>query len=176
MSSSDPDRYGKEVDPLMQPQQKSKFYSITGRPAAADTENGLSDCCQFCLLHFHKFHNMIGNVCQVCGRVAEPIRRDKQDSIKITSINSSTEPANMRAVSLDVDYSPLMDTDPTRSMVPRGGEVMTASSIGEAVRKLRTAEQSSTTMARAALTGQKFILKTTGKEDKNKVLFDDNNK
>lgn len=167
------DKYGIEIDPLMQSQQKSKFYSLTSRPA--DFEAGLSDYCQFCLHHFHHFHNMINNVCQVCGRVAEPVRRDKQDSIEITSINSSKEPANMKAVSLDIDYSPLLN-DSTRSSVPSGDrEVMTANSIGEAVRKLRTAEQANTTLARAAaLRGDKFIVKSNVSKDREKVYFDNN--
>ena len=170
----DPDKYGKEIDPLMQTQQKtSKFYSLTNRPA--DIENGLSDYCQVCLHHFHKFHNMIANVCQVCGRVAEPIRRDKQDNLAITSINSSAAPANIRAVSMEIDYSPVTG-DQTRSSIRDDGKGrMTANSIGEAVRKLSMAEQSNTRMTRAALTGQQFIVKTTGNNyDKNRAQLDNN--
>jgi len=168
----DPAKYGKEVDPLIQSQQqKNKFYSLTNRPA--DIENGLSDYCQVCLLHFHKFHNMVANVCQVCGRVAEPIRRDKQDnSLAVTSINSSVAPPNIRAVSMEIDYTPITG-DQTHSVI-RENERMTANSIGEAVRKLRYAEQSNTRMARAALTGTKFIVKTIGHNDKNKAQLDNN--
>ena len=171
----DPAKYGKEVDPLIQSQQqKNRFYSLTNRPA--DIENGLSDYCQVCLLHFHKFHNMVANVCQVCGRVAEPIRRDKQDnSLAVTSINSSVAPPNIRAVSMEIDYSPVTG-DQTRSSIRDDGKGrMTANSIGEAVRKLSMAEQSNTRMTRAALTGQQFIVKTTGNNyDKNRAQLDNN--
>ena len=169
-AENDSDKYGKEIDPLIQSQQKNKYYSLTSRPA--DVENGLSDYCQFCLLHFHKFHIMRANVCQVCGRVAEPIRRDKQDSLAVTSINSSASPPNIRAVSMEIDYSPIT-SDPTHSII-KENERMTANSIGEAVRKLRYAEQSNTRMTRAALTGQKYIVKTTGHNDKNKAQLDNN--
>jgi len=171
VENTDPDKYGREIDPLIQSQQKNKYYSLTNRPA--DIENGLSDYCQFCLLHFHKFHNMRANVCQVCGRVAEPIRRDKQDSLAVTSINSSALPPNIRGVSMEIDYSPITN-DPTHSIIMENESRMTANSIGEAVRKLRYAEQSNTRMARAALTGTKYIVKTSGYNDKNKAQLDNN--
>jgi len=168
---NNPEAYGKEIDPLTHIQNKNKFYSLTNK--IADSESGLFDYCQFCLLNFHRFHNMVLNVCQVCGRVAEPIRKDKQDNLAVTSVNSSATPVSVRAVSMDIDYTPITH-DPTQSLSPRDGEVMTANSIGEAMRKLRWAEKSTSRLARAALTGQKFIVKFTGTGDKQKVQFDNN--
>lgn len=158
-----------ETDPILN--EQGKWYSSASSPARYD--EGLYDYCVYCLNNFKKFYSMINNVCQSCGRVADPIFKNKQENIAVTSINDDVNPNNLKAVSLDYDYSPLLN-DPTTGL--NNDDVrMSAISAGEAMRKIRTVEQANTSIARAAqLRGEKYIQKTNASKDKDKVYFDNN--
>ena len=158
-----------ETDPISNEQRK--WYSSASSPARY--EEGMYDYCLYCLNNFKKFYNMVNNICQSCGRVADPVFKNKQENIAVTSINSDITPEQLKAVSLEYDYSPML-SDPTTGF-NEADTRMSANSIGEAVKKLRMAEQLNTSLARAAQTnGIKYIQKTNVSKDKEKVLFDGN--
>ena len=158
-----------ETDPIGNEQKK--WYSSASSPARYN--EGLYDYCVYCINNFKKFYSMINNVCQSCGRVADPVFKNKQVDIQVTSINDDVNPGNLKAVSLEFDYVPL-HSDPTTGF-NEADTRMSANSIGEAVKKLRMAEQLNTSLARAAQTnGIKYIQKTNVSKDKDKLLFDNN--
>lgn len=158
-----------ETDPISS--ETGRWYSSASSPARYD--DGLYDYCLYCLQNFKKFYSMVNNVCQSCGRVADPVFRNKQENIEVTSVNSEATPERMRAVSLEYDYSPLLK-DPTTGFNDADTR-MSANSIGEAVQKLRTAEQANTSLARAAQrNGVKYIQKSTYSKDDGKLLYDNN--
>jgi hypothetical protein len=120
---------------------------------------------------------MVNNVCQSCGRVADPVFKNKQEKIEVTSVNSSLgDTAGLKAVSLEFDYFNLFEVDDTTSGLNDRDTRMTANSIGEAVQKLRVAEQRNTSIAKAArLRGSRYTQKTNVSDDEdNRLLYDSN--
>ena len=162
--------YHQDTDPISG--ENRKWYSSSSSPARYD--DGLYDYCVYCLDNFKKFYSMVNNVCQSCGRVADPVFKNKQENIAVTSINSEITPEQLKGVSLEYDYSPLL-SDPTTGFNEGDKTRMSANSIGEAVKKLRLAEQMNTSLARAAqLSGLTYIQKTNVSKDRDKRLFDNN--
>lgn len=160
------------MDPITK--ERKKWYSSSSSPARYD--DGLYDYCVYCLNNFKKFYNMVNNVCQSCGRVADPVFKNKQENIAVTSVNADMNTDQMKAVSLDFDYSPLLKDDPTTTGFSDRDTHMTANSIGEAMKKLRTAEQANTSIARAAqLRGERYVVKSSYSKDRDKVMLDNNN-
>lgn len=162
--------YHQDTDPISG--ENRKWYSSASSPARYD--DGLYDYCLYCLDNFKKFYSMVNNVCQSCGRVADPVFKNKQENIAVTSINSEITPEQLKGVSLEYDYSPML-SDPTTGFNEGGDTRMSAASIGEAVKKLRLAEQMNTSLARAAQRNElKYIQKTNVSKDRDKRLFDNN--
>jgi hypothetical protein len=172
-SSSQPQ--DNSTDPISGETQR--WYSSASSPARY--EDGLYDYCLYCLQNFHRFYDMVNNVCQSCGRVADPVFKNKQEKIEVTSVNSILgDTERLKAASLEFDYSNLLSVDDTTSGLNDRDTRMTANSIGEALTKLRVAEQRNTTIARAArLRGLKYIQKSTySAEDSGggELLYDGN--
>lgn len=151
--------------------KNNSWYSAAVNPV--NDEEGLSDYCGFCLTNFRQFNPMMHNVCQSCGRVAEPVMRDDQENIKVTSLNSSVDDELRTAASIEYDYSPIFDIDPTIDGIPGANQRMSANSAGEAIRKINTVERSRSKIAAAALRNERFLIKTDLTKDK-KVYFDSN--
>jgi hypothetical protein len=152
------------------------WYSTTPNPVRSD--QGLNEHCLYCLTNFRQYHPMINNICQSCGRVAEPVMRDDQENIRVTSLNAGMDNNNrLKGIAMEIDYSPSgPDKDPSINSGLINQRRMTANSIGEATEKLRQADLQNTKMARAAaLMGQGYIVKTNIDKDAKKRLFDNNN-
>ena len=159
-----------EFDPVSS--ESRPWYSSTSSPARYD--EGLYDYCLYCIQNFRKMYSMVNNVCSSCGRVADPVFKNKQENIAVTSVNAPLDMNELKGVSMEFDYSPL-NTDPTTGLFTDNQTRMTAKSAGEAMKKIRTVEEQNTIVARAAqMRGEKFIQKTTASKDDNKLLFDNN--
>jgi len=165
---SDPNSFGLDIS------IKKDWYSISSDKN--DAESILDDYCAFCLTNFRQYHPILNNVCQSCGRVAEPIIRDDQEFMKASSNNSlsSTDDSVFQGASLDIDYSPIEVADPTKDTIYGSGQRMTAVGAGEAIRKINEVDRMQSKVVSAMLRNEKFLVKTNIGKDK-MVQFDSNN-
>lgn len=172
MSYTNPSNNNVNNDDIVANEKNRQWYSSTSNPTR--DEEGLYEYCSFCLYNFRQFNNMVNNVCQSCGRVAEPIMKDKEENLRVTSLNASRDVSMQKAVSIEFDYSPL-NVDPTLAHPGQhSGDIIQAGSAGDAIRKINTIEQSATRIAAARLRNERYIVKTNVSKDKDKVLFDSN--
>jgi hypothetical protein len=119
------------------------WYSIP-KTSGGNNSSQDGDYCRYCYITFKKFHNLINNVCQSCGRVAQSIVKDKQPEQALTSINDPTiNSTHLRPVSQEVDYNPMFTNDETTEGINSGDVKMNAKSLEEAVKLLHMMDSSS---------------------------------
>lgn len=118
------------------------FYSI---PRSKSQGNEFGDYCNYCALHFKVFNPLIRNICQSCGRVAQQIVKDKQPEELLTAINdpATSNSNSLKAVSQDIDYTPLFTNDETKEGIASGNVVKQAKSLSEAIQWLHMMDSSS---------------------------------
>ena len=157
----------------------NKWYSVSSSSSFStldsDVGESLDDYCSFCLTNFRQYHQMVNNICQSCGRVAEPVMHDDQELLKASSNNAyNTDDSAFAGVVMDIDYSPIEENDPTRDTIYGSGHRMTATGATEAIKKINEVDRRQSKIVSAMLRNEKFIVKAKVEKDSKAVQFDSN--
>jgi hypothetical protein len=98
------------------------------------------------MANFHKFHDVVNNVCQVCGRAASKIIADKQPQAQITSLNTPRNSSTLKGVSTEIDYKPLIEKDESKAEINLTDGRVQVNSFREAVRYIHESDKSPSMM------------------------------
>lgn len=120
------------------------WYSITS-PSSSNND----DYCKYCLTNFKKFHDMINNVCQVCGRAAPKIIEDKQVHLQIKSLNSPRDNTMAKGVSTIIDTQSIFQRDETKDGMNLSDERVQVNSFREAIKWIHESDKSPSMMRNA---------------------------
>lgn len=131
----------------------SSWYSIT-----SPSGDGNDEYCKFCLTNFKVFHDMVNNVCQVCGRPAPKILVDKQQQVKITSINTPRDSSMLKGISTEIDYNTLFTKDDTKRGINYGDVRVQVNSFKEAIKFIHESDKSPSQMRMESQ--QDYVVKT----------------
>lgn len=85
--------------------------------------------CEYCLVNFKQYREMLNNICQSCGRPSRLTEKNKQPNLNLTSNNTPLSEDTRKAISMEIDY--LVDDS-----LPNLDVRMKANSLAEANRLL----------------------------------------
>lgn len=144
------------------------WFGIAKNPKA---NNRLEqEYCEFCLNNFKRYYQLINNVCTSCGRTPRFITEvNQQAETRLTAISDKLENNNdniYKGVSMDVDYSEMLNNDDTTQA---HNDRMVARSAGEAIRVINNAEKQSSKYyqsLQSPIANLQFRVKTV--DDKNR--------
>lgn len=124
--------------------------------------------CSFCLTSFHKYNQVINNICQTCGRVNTKVMQDKQEQQQVTAVNShmtDSDQSTIHGVSMQIRYSRLLSQDETKTGLHSFGNTRASfNSFREAQKYLnQISDMSNATLNARAKGNNKYLVTTTPK-------------